>query len=116
MMRDDFAGELLLALATEGRLVVDRARADQLIADVESTLAELHRRLGLLDRWWRGPAPTLDAVPADLAGTLVDALFADQIAPGRQQRAVQELPKYVAALKVARRNAAPPGGAGPTGR
>ena len=99
----EFAGELFLALATEGRLVVDAARADRLIADLEQTLAVVRTRLRVLELWHADPAPTIDDLPLDVAESVVDAVFADQMAPGRLERATRELPKYVAALKAARR-------------
>ena len=98
----DFAGELFLTLATEGRLVVDSRRADELIADLEQTLAVLHARLRVLEVWHQHPAPTIGKLPPEVAETVVDAVFADQLAPGRLERAAVELPKYVAALKAAR--------------
>jgi len=98
----DFAGELFLTLATEGRLVVDAQRADELIADLEQTLAVLHARLQVLEVWHRHPAPAIGKLPPEVAETVVDAVFADQLAPGRLELAAVELPKYVAALKAAR--------------
>ena len=100
---NEFAGELFLALATEGRLVVDAARADRRIADLEQTLAVLRTRLRVLQVWRAHPAPVIDDLPPDVAESVVDAVFADQLAPGRIERATRELPKYVAALKAARR-------------
>jgi hypothetical protein len=102
---DYFAGELFLTLATEGRLVVDSERADELIADLERTLAILQDRQRVLEVWQQHPAPAVEKLPPDLAETAVDAIFADQLAPGRLAEAVVELPKYVAALKLARRHA-----------
>jgi hypothetical protein len=107
MGRDDadieFAGELFLNLAEQGRLVVDAGRADRLIADLEATLAVLRARLRTLEAWRAGPAPAIDSLPAEVADAVVDAVFADQLAPGRLERASRELPKYVAALRAARR-------------
>ena len=102
---DYFAGELFLTLATEGRLVVDSERADELIADLERTLAILRARLRVLDLWRQDPAPAVEKLPPELAESAVDAIFADQLAPGRLAEAAVELPKYVAALKAARRHA-----------
>jgi hypothetical protein len=102
----DFAGELFLTLATEGRLVIDPGRADELIADLEQTLDVLRARLRVLEVWQHDPAPAIGKLPAEVAETVVDAVFADQLAPGRLARAAVELPKYVAALKVARRTRA----------
>jgi hypothetical protein len=99
----EFAGELFLALATEGRLVVDSNRADRLIADLEQTLAVLRARLRVLEVWHQHPAPAIEKLPPEVADSIVDAVFAEQLAPGRLERAAEELPKYLAALKVARR-------------
>lgn len=104
----EFAGELFLHLAAEGRLVVEAGRADRLIADLEATLAVLRGRLRALELWRSHPAPTLDGLPPEVAAAVVDALFADQLAPGRLERAAGELPKYVAALRAARRGPADP--------
>jgi hypothetical protein len=98
----EFAGELFLHLAVEGRLVVDAGRADQLIAELEETLAVLRARQRVLEVW-RKHAPAIESLPPDLAESVVDAVFADQLAPGRLEQATRELPKYVAALKAARR-------------
>jgi hypothetical protein len=100
--RGEFAGELFLALAIEGRLVVESDRADQLIADLEQTLAVLRARLRVLEVWHQHPAPAIEKLPCEVADSVVDAVFAEQLAPGRLERAAAELPKYVAALKVAR--------------
>jgi hypothetical protein len=100
----DFAGELFLTLAIEGRLVVDSQRADALIADLEQTLAVLHARLRVLEVWHQHPTPTIGKLPPEVAETVVDAVFVDQLAPGRLERAAVELPKYVAALKAARQS------------
>ena len=98
----EFAGELFLNLAEQGRLVVDASRADRLIADLEATLAVLRARLRMLEAWRARPAP-IDSLPPEFADSVVDAVFADQLAPGRLERASRELPKYVAALRAARR-------------
>lgn len=102
---DEFAGEVFLALADSGRFVVDVDHADRLIADLELTLAILHGRLLVLDHWQRQPARSVDDLPPEVAACVVDVLFTSQLAPGRLERAIEELPKYVAALKVARANA-----------
>jgi len=97
-----FAGELFLTLATEGRLVLDPCAADDAIAGLERTLDVLLARLQLVRTWEHEPHP-----PAgDLAPGVVDAVFAEQLAPGRIEQAVRELPKYIHALHLARRPAA----------
>jgi hypothetical protein len=103
---EEFAGELFLSLADQGRLVVDADRADRLIADLESTLLLLGARLRLLRSWQCSPAGLDDLAP-EVVDSVVDAVFADQLAPGRLERAVTELPKYLAALRRARRDPPP---------
>jgi hypothetical protein len=105
-----FAGDLFLALATEGRLVLDAERADQVIAELEETVSLVTARVRLLELWHRLPAPVLDDLDADVERTVIDTVFADQLAPRRLEQAAQELPKYVEAFKAARR-AAPPASA-----
>jgi hypothetical protein len=104
-MGDEFAGDTFLALAGDGRLVVGPERADALIADLERTIAILTERLAALDRWQRTTRPCLDDLSPELAETVVDAVFGDQLSPGRTERVIRELPKYVAALRAARSNA-----------
>ncbi|GLY00714.1 MULTISPECIES: hypothetical protein [Actinoplanes] len=103
-MGDEFAGETFLALANEGRLVVAPEQADALIAGLEQTIAVLNERLRLLDLWQR--SPSLAEMPPAMADTVVDVVFDDQLCPGRIERAARELPKYVAALRTARRDVA----------
>ncbi|HET9516152.1 MAG TPA: hypothetical protein VFO77_00350 [Actinoplanes sp.] len=76
---DPFAGDLFLALAAQGRLVVDAERADRIMAELRATMT--------------------------LATTV-----AGQSAPGGSAAAMQELSKYVEALRVARRPGLAPGG------
>lgn len=96
-----FAGDLLLELARQGRLVLDAAAADEAIERLEWTLSLVIARLRIVRRYrqWVGPAP------ADLTDdAAVDALFAELLAPGRLERAAVELPKYIEALRHARRD------------
>ncbi|GAA2565506.1 hypothetical protein GCM10010435_42840 [Winogradskya consettensis] len=102
-----FAGELFLTLATEGRLVVDTARANEVIEGLERTLSLARARLRVLKIWQHVPAQRVDDLPRELADDVVDAVFADQLAPGRLEQAVEELPKYIEALRQARRKVAP---------
>jgi hypothetical protein len=97
-----FAGELFLTLAAEGRLVVDPVRADQAIAGLERTLSLIRARLRILRIWQHSPPQRVDELPDELANDVVDAMFADQLAPGRLEQAVTELPKYIEALRRAR--------------
>jgi hypothetical protein len=105
---DGFAGDLLLALAAEGRLVLDADRADQVIAGLEETMSLLAARMRLLELWRRLAGPVLDDLDPDVERTVIDTVFADQLAPGRLADALRELPKYVEAFKEARRTSSPP--------
>ncbi|MEV4637771.1 hypothetical protein AB0J80_10495 [Actinoplanes sp. NPDC049548] len=97
-----FAGELFLALATEGRLVVDAVRADAVIADLERTLAQVRSRLRVVRIWRQLPARRIGELPDELVQAVVDAVFVDQLAPGQLERAERELLKYIRALRRAR--------------
>lgn len=97
-----FAGELFLALAAEGRLVVDAVRADEAIAELERTLAQVRSRLRVVRIWRQVPAPSLGELPEELVQAVVDAVFVDQLAPGQLEQAARELPKYIRALRRAR--------------
>ncbi|WP_080640563.1 hypothetical protein [Salinispora arenicola] len=98
-----FAGELFLRLAEEDRLVIDAARADAAIAALERALSAVQARVRVLRRWQRVPVQRLDDLPDALADDIVHAAFADQLAPGRLEHAEIELPKYIDALRRARR-------------
>lgn len=104
---EPFAGDLFMTLAADGRLTLDADRADELIAELERTLAAITTRLQMVQIWQRMSAPTVDELPDELAQPVVDAVFVDQLAPGRLERAVHELPKYIRALRVARRQLPP---------
>jgi len=96
-----FAGELFLSLADEGRLVVDAVRADEIIANLERTLAQIRSRLRVIRIWQQLPARRVDELPDELVQDVVDAVFVDQLAPGQLEQAVIELPKYIEALRRA---------------
>jgi hypothetical protein len=98
-----FASELFLTLATEGRLVVEAARADEIIAGLERTLELITARLRVIRIWDDLPGPIMDDLPPRLAQSVADAVFAEQLAPGQLEQAVLELPKYISALRAARR-------------
>ena len=100
---EPFAGDLFMTLAVEGRLVVDAVRADELIADLERTLDMITTRLRLVQTWQQMSEPAVDELPEALAQSVVDAVFVDQLAPGQLEHAVDELPKYIRALRAARR-------------
>lgn len=104
-----FAGELFRTLAEEGRLVLDAGRADEAIADLERVLTEVRARLRVIQRWRQAPTPRIGQLPAEPAAELVDAVFADQLAPGWWETVAEEIPKYIEALRRARRPPPPTG-------
>lgn len=93
-----YAGDLFLALADQGRLVLDADEAEEMIAGLERTLDALAVRVRLLEAWRTGLADAWG-----MPQHVVDAVFAEQIAPGRTDEAIRELPKYVEALRRAAR-------------
>jgi len=100
---EPFAGDLFMSLASQGRLVIDAVRADEMIADLDRTLDLINTRLRLVQIWRQLPEAAVDQLPAELTQPVVDAVFVDQLAPGQLERAAHELPKYIQALQVARR-------------
>lgn len=96
-----FAGDLLLRLASNGVLVLAPEEADPLIAEITLALDVVRARCGLL-RLLRHSGPTPDADTRQLDQLLVDVAFAEQTAPGRLERALCELPKYIRAFEIAK--------------
>ncbi|GAA0794264.1 hypothetical protein [Spirilliplanes yamanashiensis] len=96
-----YAGDLFLALADQGRLVLDADEAEEIIAGLERTLEALAARVRLLDAWRSGLADAYG-----MPQPVIDAVFAEQLAPGRTDEAIRELPKYVEALRRATRRPA----------
>lgn len=92
-------------LAREGRLVLDAVQADEVIAGLERTLSAVRARLRIIRLWQQAPVPRLDELPDAVGRDVVNAVFADQLAPGRLELAVEEIPKYIEAVRRARRPA-----------
>lgn len=91
---EPFAGDLLLRLAVEGWLVISREEAERVVAELESTLAQVRARL-------RPSARPAGHLPSDVDTPSVDSAFAGQIAADRWEQALVELPKYIQALRIA---------------
>lgn len=100
---DPFAGELFLTLAMEGRLVIDAVRADAAIADLQRTLSAVQNWLHVLRVRQGRPTWWMDDLPDGQASDVVNAIFADQLSPGRLEQAEVELHKYIEAVRCARR-------------
>jgi hypothetical protein len=96
-----FAGDVFLTLAAEGRLVLDAVQADEIIAGLESTLAQVRSRMRIIRIWQDQPMQRVDDLPEELAPDVIDAVFLDQLAPGQLEQASEELPKYIEALRHA---------------
>jgi hypothetical protein len=96
-----FAGDLFLRLAMDGRLVVDAAQADRVIASLERTIELASAQMCRVEL---AQALTLASVREMLPATermIIDAAFAEQVTPGRLEEVLQELPKYVKAFRIA---------------
>lgn len=100
-----FAGELFQTLAAEGRLVLDAEVADRTLADLRRSLDTVKARLEAVRRWNEQPRRSASALRGARSEDLVDGVFIQQIAPGLLERAASELPKYIAAVRAARRPA-----------
>jgi hypothetical protein len=76
-----FAGDLLLRLAAEGRLVLRPDVADQTISSLQDTLSQVHDRLRML----------------------ANTRTSDSATKAWFTQAAHELPKYIEAVRRARR-------------
>lgn len=83
--------------------MLDARQADTMIIGLEDTLAVVRERLRLVRSRRHPAAPPVDELPNSAARAAVDAVFADLLAPGRLEEAAVELPKYIEALRRARR-------------
>ncbi|MET8759970.1 hypothetical protein [Lentzea sp. NPDC004782] len=100
-----YRGDLMLSLAEDGKLTIEVAEADELIAGIERTLSLLRLREWGLQAWrhpsWRecgGHDPSIEQF-------VVDAAFFEQVTPGGLEAALRELPKYLNAFRIARQQA-----------
>lgn len=97
-----FAGDLFLRLANAGALVLDADEADLLIAELTATLDEVRCRRGLntvvREQFLRASV----IADGEVVETAVDAAFIEQVAPGRLDWAVEEIPKYIEAFQIAK--------------
>jgi hypothetical protein len=94
---DGFAGDLFLALARNGSLVLDPGQAANVIADLQDTLEVVRDRMRVLASRTPGDHHHLASQHT------VDALFTELLAPGQMERALDQLPKYIQALRIAGR-------------
>ncbi|SDM81574.1 hypothetical protein [Allokutzneria albata] len=105
LTRQPLSGDALLGLARAGRFVLDPAAADQAIAELERTLAVVGERVRRVRLARRTPPGSARPWPEEEDDLVVEAVFAEQLAPGRMEWALRELPKYVAAMYIARTSA-----------
>lgn len=97
-----FAGDLLLELAADGRLVLDPARADRVIAELEHTIELVTAQLCRAEIAWRLRLAAVREVLPATEQMIVDAAFLEQMSPGRFEQVLDELAKYVRAFKIAK--------------
>lgn len=100
-----FRGDLVLSLAEDGRLMLGVAEADELIAGIENTLSLLRMREWGLQVWRQASWQERGGGNPSVEQFVFDAAFSEQIAPGRLEAALQELPKYLEAFRIARQRA-----------
>ncbi|SDF47451.1 hypothetical protein SAMN05216553_101801 [Lentzea fradiae] len=103
-----FAGDLFLQLARRGWLVLEPARAQGVIDELERTLDEVRSRLRKLELSRKLRDAAGDQVAPDVDRIVVDAVFAGQLNADSWERALVELPKYIEAMRIAGRNAGEP--------
>ncbi|WP_433260259.1 hypothetical protein ACQPZF_23665 [Actinosynnema sp. CS-041913] len=96
-----FAGDVLLRLAREGWLVMPPEQAERVIAELEWTLKLVRARMrrAELSRKLRDVAGgDIDPAVDRLA---FDAAFDGLVASGAWEQALDELPKYIEAFRIA---------------
>lgn len=99
-----FAGDLFLALAADGRLVLDAAQADRIIADLEHTIDLVSAQLCRAELALRLPLAAVRELLPATERLITSAAVAEQVFPGQYERALDELAKYVRAFKIAKAN------------
>lgn len=91
------AGDLVLQLAGDGQLILGIEAAQRVIDDIELTLAVIERR--------RGEVASIGGREGCDANTIgqeaVDLCFAETVDLDRIRTALEELPKYLSAFRIA---------------
>ncbi|MGM1063888.1 hypothetical protein [Saccharothrix sp. Mg75] len=103
--REEFGGDLFLLLAADGRLVLEPAEADRIIAGLKRTLDVVADRLRMVDLLRDVPLDKLRRLHPGLDRVVADAAFEEQVTGGHLRRTLHELPKYIEALELAKRSA-----------
>lgn len=97
------AGDLLLRLAAEGRLVLEPAEADRAIEGLRETLHVLADRVHVVDLLRGASLDDLHRDHPEVERAVVDAVFSDQVSGDGLRRALDELPKCIQAFEHAKR-------------
>lgn len=108
--RCEFAGDLFLSLASRGMFVLEPRSADRFIAQMSAALDQVRVRCGLIKLLGGNPVGSLAAEDEVAEQALFDIAFAEQVAPGRLDQAMVELPKYIQAFEIAKKAWRPPQG------
>lgn len=98
-----FAGDLFLALAADGRLVLDPVEADRMIAELERTIELVSAQLCRVELAWRLRLVGVRELLPATERTIIDAAFLEQVSPGRFEHVLDELAKYLRAFKIAKK-------------
>lgn len=97
-----FSGDLVLRLAQEGRIAIDEETADSLIEELTTTLNAVSMHATVLRAQLRPSWPTISKLYPAIAQLCAEALRQEHQSPGCTELALRELPKYIAALQVAK--------------
>ncbi|XVS67735.1 hypothetical protein ACQPYE_17295 [Actinosynnema sp. CA-299493] len=96
-----FAGDLLLRLVAEGRLVLEPAESDRVVEGLRTTLRVLTERVHVIELLRGTSLDNLRRAHPEVERAVVDAVFTDQVSGGGLSRALEELPKYIEAFENA---------------
>ena len=99
-----FLGDGLLELAQSGAFVLDPERADGLIGDLEVALDLVRARISVNEMFVAQPRLSLDGFAPEVADAVAGAVFVEQVAPGRMEASLEELPKCIQALQLAKQS------------
>ncbi|MDQ2587983.1 hypothetical protein [Saccharothrix yanglingensis] len=103
LWQEDFAGDLFLRPAVDGRLVLEQEEADRIIADLKRTLDVVADRQRMIDLLRDVSLDKLRHLHPGLESIVADAVFEEQVTEGHLRRTLHELPKYIEALEMAKR-------------
>lgn len=96
-----FDGDLFIRLAAEGWLVMRAEQAEQVIAELESTLERIRSLLRNVELAQKLRELADTDVLSQVDSLVVESVFMGQISADRWEQALVELPKYIRAFRIA---------------